>query len=84
MLPSWSFSFLAHVIIIILLALYPLVIAKDRTVTFQAGESTTAPNDTIDLNLDALDLDTDPLETEFSEVEPVEITEVEDVQMPEN
>jgi hypothetical protein len=63
-LPSWMVSFIAHVLIIILLAIYMLPRPVERTVALEAGEPSTALEESIDLNVD-LNLDqVDPLEME--------------------
>lgn len=63
-LPSWMVSFFAHMIVIILLAIYMLPMAQEKTVALEAGEPASAIEDSIDLNLD-LNLDDDLLESEL-------------------
>ena len=84
-MPSWMVSFLTHLAIIILLAIIIMPDRQERKVALEAGEQAVAPVDSIDLNLDALDFESeDPFETEISEELPNETAEeLEDVRLPE-
>lgn len=74
-MPSWLFSFVVHVALILLMAFLVMPTIEDKTVAFEASESVSEQLETIDLNLDAdLDVQEDVLESEISE-EEVEITE---------
>ena len=84
-MPSWMVSFLTHIAVIILLAIIIMPEKKERKVALEAGEQAVAPVDSIDLNLDALEFDSeDPFETEISEETPSEFEEeLEDISLPE-
>jgi hypothetical protein len=71
-LPSWMVSFLAHVVIIIVLAFYMLPRPIERTVALEAGEPSAALEESIDLSVDLDFSETDPLQTEEF-VEPMAI-----------
>ena len=70
-LPSWMVSFMAHVAIIILLAIIALPgPPTDPTVALEASDSTTAMDDSLDVNLD-VNLDDDLLETDDLITDPL-------------
>lgn len=60
-LPGWLVSFIAHMIVIILLAIYMLPTIQERKVALETGQAAAALDDRIDLNLD-LNLDEEILE----------------------
>lgn len=66
-LPSWMVSFIAHVAIIILLAIYMLPRPVERTVALEAGEASTALEESPDLTVDLSVDEVDPLEEEVFE-----------------
>ena len=83
-MPSWMVSFLTHIAVIIVLAIMVMPTKKERTVALEAGEQSVEALDSIDINLDALDFDSeDPFESEISDDEPTEETEMTEVTMPE-
>ncbi len=76
-MPSWVFSFIMHVALILLMAFLVMPTIEDKSVAFEASESVSERLETIDLNLDAdLDIQEDALDTEVTEdlVEIVEVT----------
>ena len=74
--PSWMFSFVAHVALILLMAFLVMPRIEDKSVAFEASESVSEQIETIELNLDAdLDLQEDALESEVND----EVVEVMDV-----
>ena len=74
-MPSWLFSFVAHVALILLMAFLVLPTIESKSVAFEASESVSERLETIDLNLDAdLDVQADVLESEITE-DTVEIFE---------
>ncbi len=74
-MPSWVFSFIVHVGLILLMAFLVMPSIENKSVAFEASESVSERMETIDLNLDAdLDIEEDVLESEISE-EEVEIFE---------
>ena len=74
--PSWMFSFVVHVALILLMAFLVMPRIEDKSVAFEASESVSEQIETIELNLDAdLDLQEDALEAEINE-EVVEVTDV--------
>ena len=85
-MPSWMTSFIAHVVLILLMAFLIMPTIEDKTVSFEASEVASENLDAIDLNLDAdLDISEDVLDTEVTEevVEMVEeFTPPVDVEVP--
>lgn len=83
-MPSWMVSFLTHIAVIILLALLVMPARKDRTIALETGEQAAEALEEISLDFDAMDFsEEDPLETELSEEEPTEVTEIMEVSLPE-
>ena len=83
-MPSWMVSFLTHIAVIIVLAIMVMPTKPERTVALEAGEQAAEALESFDLNLDAIEFDAeDPFETEISEDEPTEVTEIMDVSLPE-
>ncbi len=84
-MPSWMVSFLTHIAVIIVLAIMVMPTAEERTVALEASESGVEALESIDLNLDALEFESevDPFETEISEEEPSEISEPVEAALPE-
>ncbi len=75
-MPSWLVSFLTHVALILILALLVIDLPKKETVSLEAGAVNNTEIDSIDINLDALDLDTiDALESEISEAMETKLEE---------
>ena len=75
-MPSWMTSFIAHVVVILLMAFLIMPTVEDKSVSFEASEVASENIEAIDLNLDA-DLDIsedDVMETEVTE-EVVEMVE---------
>ncbi len=69
-MPSWVFSFVVHVALILLMAFLVMPSIENKSVAFEASESVSERMETIDLNLDAdLDVQEDVLESEISEEE---------------
>lgn len=80
LMPSWVFSFLMHVALILIMAFLVLPTVEVPSVSFEASESVVDELETIELDLDVeLDVDTESLESELSE----EIIEIEDSITPE-
>ena len=82
-IPSWMVSFLAHIAVIILLALLMMPARKDRTVTLETGEQAAEALDSVELDLALEFTEVDPFESEISEAEPTEVTEIMEVSLPE-
>lgn len=84
-MPSWMVSFLTHIAVIIVLAIMVMPSQQERTVALEAGDSAVEALDAIDLNLDSLEFETevDPFESEMTENEPTEVTEVVEAALPE-
>ena len=83
-MPSWMVSFLTHIAVIIVLAIMVMPTKQERTVALEAGEQAVEALDSIDLNLDALEFESeDPFESEITEDVPTEITEEMEVSLPE-
>jgi len=75
-MPSWVFSFIVHVALILLMAFLVMPTIENKSVAFEASESVSERLETIDLNLDAdLDFQDDALDSEISE----EVEVIEDV-----
>lgn len=67
-MPSWLFSFIVHVALILLMAFLVMPTIENKSVAFEASESVSERIETIDLNLDAdLDVQEDVLESELTE-----------------
>ena len=67
-MPSWVFSFIVHVALILLMAFLVMPTIEDKSVAFEASESVSERMETIDLNLDAdLDIQEDALDSEVTE-----------------
>ncbi len=67
-MPSWVFSFIVHVALILLMAFLVMPTIEDKSVAFEASESVSERMETIDLNLDAdLDVQEDALDSEVNE-----------------
>ena len=74
-MPSWMTSFIAHVVLILLMAFLIMPTIEDKTVSFEASEVASENLDAFDLNLDAdLDISEDVMDTEVTE-EVVELVE---------
>ena len=84
-MPSWMVSFLSHIAVIIVLAIIVMPTRQERTVALEASEQGVEKLESIDLNIDALEFDSevDPFETEIVEEEPTEVTEFTDAVLPE-
>jgi hypothetical protein len=83
-MPSWMVSFMTPIAGIIVLAIMVMPTKTERTVALEAGEQAAEALESIDLNLDAIEFDSeDPFETEISEEEPTEVTETMEVSLPE-
>lgn len=83
-MPSWMVSFLTHIAVIVVLAIMVMPQKRDRTVALEAGEQAAVPLESIDMNFDTLDFNTDDaMEQEFSEEVPTEVTETIEVSLPE-
>ena len=73
-MPSWLFSFIVHVALILLMAFLVMPTIENKSIAFEASESVSERLETIDLNLDAdLDVQEDVLDSELTE--DVEIIE---------
>ncbi len=70
--PSWMVSFIAHIALIVLLALWFMPSPKERTVALEAGEDNSEQVDEFELDLTEMDLE----ETLEEEVEPMESQEI--------
>jgi hypothetical protein len=68
-LPSWMVSFIAHILIIIALAIYMMPLPLERKVALEAGEPSAAIDDAPDINVD-LNLNEEALEIEEEVTEP--------------
>ncbi len=67
-MPSWVVSFIAHVVLILLMGFLIMPKIEDNSVSFQASAVASESIDSIDLNLDAdLDISDDVLKTEITE-----------------
>jgi hypothetical protein len=83
-MPSWMVSFLTHIAVIIVLAIMVMPQKQERTVALEAGEQAAEPLDSIDMDFDMLEFDTeDAVEQEFSEEIPTEVTTEVEVALPE-
>ena len=76
-MPSWMVSFVTHIALIVVLAIWFLPSPKDKTVNLVAAENATEEIDQIDINLTDMQFDeVDPLDSEVQEeVEEVVIEE---------
>ena len=82
--PSWMVSFLTHIAIIVILAIIVMPSPIDKKVALEAGEQSTSPVDSLEIDLDALELDAiDPFETEIEMDSSTELTEMMEVSIPE-
>ena len=50
-MPSWMVSFVTHVVLIILLAIWLMPVPKERTVSLEASEQASEEIEQIDINL---------------------------------
>ena len=67
-MPSWLFSFIVHVALILLMAFLVMPTIENKSIAFEASESVSERLETIDLNLDAdLDVQEDVLDSELTE-----------------
>lgn len=84
-MPSWMVSFLTHVAIIIILALTFLKPPAERKVALEAGDAAAAVEESIDMNLDALEFEesAEALDSELPEETQTEVTEMTEVSLPE-
>jgi len=83
-MPSWMVSFLTHIAVIIILAIIIMPSKKDPILSLESGEQTTAPVDSDELDLSALEFEeSELLETEISEDAPSELTTEVEVSLPE-
>ena len=75
-MPSWMVSFVTHVALIVLLAIWFLPPPKSKTVSLVAAENATEEIDQIDINLTDLEFDeVEELDSEVQEQQEVEIQE---------
>lgn len=82
-MPSWMVSFLTHIAVIIVLAIMVMPPKKERTVALEAGEQAAEALESIEMNVDTLDFDTeDAINPEFEVDIPTEVTEQVDVSLP--
>jgi len=92
MAPSWLFSFVSHLILILFLAFWLLPLVPERGVAIESGTQSGHLEDSLDINLESLDsesleeLDSSAIETDFqNEIAelstPVELptTEISDI-----
>ena len=90
--PSWLFSFVSHLILILFLAFWLLPLVPERGVAFESGTESGELEDSLDLDLESLDsesleeLDSSAIEADFqnelSEIStPIElpVTEISDI-----
>ena len=83
-MPSWMVSFLTHIAVIVILAILVMPAPEPRNVALEAGEQAAQPLDDLDMDLTTLEFEeTDVLESELSEDEPTEVTELTEVSLPE-
>jgi hypothetical protein len=80
--PSWMVSFMTHVALIILLALLMMPEKKDKDVALTASANPTEALETIDLNLEEMEMDSEAFENEFPDEVPMD-SEIEDMVLPE-
>ena len=77
MAPSWFFSFVSHLILILLLAFWALPYVAESEIAFESGTESGTLEDSLELELDSLDsdaleeLDSSAIETDFQD----EVTE---------
>ena len=77
-MPSWMVSFLSHVALILILAIFVIELPIKKTVSFEAGEMADTSVEALDVNLEVTDFETtDPFESEIPEQVNTEITEAE-------
>ena len=77
-MPSWLVSFLGHIALILILALFVIPLPIKKTVSFEAGEMADSAVETLDINLEVTDFETtDPFESEIPEQANTEISEAE-------
>ena len=76
-MPSWMVSFVTHIVLIVLLAIWFLPPIKEKTVSLVASEQATEEIDQIDINLTEMDFEeVDPLDSKVQEnVEEVVLEE---------
>jgi len=75
-MPSWTSSFVIHVAIILALALVPLIMQREDTLSLASGEPTPATEISDQMSMDALEFSDDPLDnTELDETFDEEMVE---------
>ncbi len=83
-MPSWMVSFLTHIAIIIILAITFLPQPVEKKVSFEVGEQSSAVEEAIDLNLNAMEFDSEEtFDSEISEAASSDLSESMEVTLPE-
>lgn len=83
-MPSWMVSFLTHIAIIIILAITFLPKPVEKKVSFEVGEQSSAVEEAIDLNLNAMEFDSEEtFDSEISEAASSDLSESMEVTLPE-
>jgi hypothetical protein len=81
-MPSWMVSFITHLAVIIILAIVIMPEKKELTVALESGEQASEIDEMIDLNLDALEFDSEEtFETEIEESSSA-LSETEEIMLP--
>ncbi len=84
-MPSWMVSFLTHIAVIIVLAIMVMPNRDEPEIAIEANNQAVEALESIDMDFDALEFESevDPFETEITEEEPTEVTELTETTLPE-
>ena len=74
MAPSWLFSFVSHLVLILVLAFWFLPLIPEKKISFESGNDSGAMDDSIDIDIDS-DLQSDSEETLETEAMDADIEE---------